>query len=302
MTDEIKSEGRELFDKQVAAELATLSKDEVPKEEVKKEEVVVETKESVDPELEEALKNGYDPNFKGPNKVSPYEFNRFGKMLSHQHQLKDEIKSLKDTVKGLAEHARSVEKAAYTKALNELENRRVQAIQEGDLDSVQKIERETAVLGNQINDLEKTTETKVDAVKAVEYEKTQVEKDFEKRNEDWFNTNTVENEEMANFAIAKGRTLANRVARGEIQMTPEEMVAEVESVVKKVYSHRFKNVNKDQPMAVGKSTTSSEDGGKPSLGSRLNERQLAFWKQAHREDPKFTKEVYAKQLELIGAL
>ena len=296
------------FNDQVKEELTRLETKEETKEEVKEEvkeesktEEVVEQPEQTDEE-KEAISNGWKPDYKGPNKVSAYEFNRFGKMLKHQNELKSEITGLKDTVKQMVQHGRELEKAGYMKALREVDQKRRNAVELGDTLAFEEAEREVVDLHQKINQAnEAEVQPEVKQEQQQPYTKTEIEVQFENRNKDWFNNESnPKSKEMTEEAYAHGMYLVQQVNAGTLQATPEQIIKKIEDRIRKVYPENFENQKKSLPPAVGKSTTSPSEGGKESV--KLSERQLKLWKEAHRADPTFTKEEYAEQLKTIGAL
>ncbi len=260
-------------------------------------------------EEKEAIANGWKPDFNGPNKVSAYEFNRFGKMLDHQNKLKEEINGLKDVVKQQIKHGREVEKAAYLKALREIEQRRKEAVQLADEAAFENAEREVVAISQEIDKINQDpimTEVKEEPKSTLkpqeEYVKSEAEVAFETKHKDWLhNTSSDENKERTETAYVFGQTLVNKVNRGELKATPSELLEKIETKMRALYPHRFKNQNKERPAAVASPSSSSEDTT-VSLASRLSERQLSLWKEQNRIDKSFTKEEYAKQLDMVGAL
>jgi len=148
----------------------------------------------IDPHLEEALKQGYDPNFKGPGKKSPEQFVKDGSFFKKIDALKKEQEETKKVVRELAEQNAKLADIAYRKRQEELTNAKERAVMEADLVKVRAIEVEQKKVA-------------AEALKPVTIapEKpaiTQELLDFQEEHKTWFNNQTKENIRMVKAAEA----------------------------------------------------------------------------------------------------
>lgn len=248
--------------------------------------------DQVDPFLEEALKAGFDPKFDGPNKKTAEQFVKDGSFFKKINDLKKENEETKKMVRELAEHNAKLEKASYDKAYRELESKRKAAISSGDGKEVEFIEEKQREVAKQASE-----------VKIPKNEPTITPElmDFQERNKDWFNNTNDENLEMAEAADFIDRRIAQQAAQRGITLTQKEHLQMVEDKIKKLYSHRFENVNQSKPAAVSTSTASSS-GSSKGMADRLSSQQRNFAEKARKMGGKLTDEAYAKQLNLVGDL
>jgi len=250
-------------------------------------------------EEEEAKKAGWDPNYQGENRVSAKEFLRYGSLLKSFKNSQKKVDELSDVVKGLSSHLKKTEKAAYEKALREIQDERRKAVELGDVDAFNLAEEKLNVTHEAIKQVEQDFVPSEQASPAQPIEPELLE--FKEKHKEWFNTSTPENREMAEATVAADALVAKRAQRLGKTLTIKEHLHEVEEIVKGLYPHRFENQNRSRPAAVGTSTTSGS-ASKSSLSAKMSDRQKEFAKQAKSVDPSFDIEEYAKQLELIGEL
>lgn len=273
------------------------SENETPSEEV-----------SQDPYLDEALKNGYNPNYNGADKKSPEQYVRDGsffKKISHQ---KKEIGELKDAVKDLIQQQQKAERFGYEKALKELVSQKHAAIEVGDIERVNQIDTELDAVKEE---LRKPVETP-QVMKEPEVHPAAA--DFKERNMTWFgrydqsktlSEEEKENLEMTETALVYDDYLGRMIAEGKAEYSPEQAVQMVQDRIKKYYPHRFENPKKDEPMAVGRPSGvgSGSSNVSASLVHKLTDRQKQQHELYSSIDPKFgSLEEYAKFLDKIGDL
>jgi hypothetical protein len=163
------------------------------------------------------------------------------------------IKEFKKALEDLKGHHAKTRDTEYRRALETLKAQKVQAIEEGDAQSVVKID-------DQI-DLVKEEQRKL-ATQAYEPAVPELNPEFvawTDRNK-WYERD----ENMKIFADALGQRLA---AAGR---SPSAVLAEVERQVREEFPHKFKNPNRDKPGAVESSTTK---GGKVGASIQLTDEE-----------------------------
>lgn len=248
----------------------------------------------VDPVLEQAIKEGYDPEYKGPNKKTPEEFVKDGSFFKKIKEQNKTIDELKAVVKDLADHNTKVEKAAYDRAVADLKRAKETAVLEADLIKVRALEaREEQLKAEQsapkpvVNEAPKLTQELLD---------------FQERNKSWFNRQTDENDEMVDAADFIANKIATQLKQRGLTMSQGEQLALVEKRIKEFYPKRFENENQDKKPLVVRSSTSTGGNASSGLADRLTAQQKDFVKKARTYGSKLTNEEYAKQLQLRGDL
>ena len=284
------------LDAAIAAEKETISKTETV------------TKDVVDPFLEQALKDGYNPNYDGPDKKTPEQFVKDGSFFKKIKSLKDETDELKRGMKDLLEFNRKIEKQTYEKALSDFKAMRVEAIEQGDVVKAEALDEH---IYNEREKL-KSFEEQVPQVQQQEVHPAAVafkdnnpwfRPDLMSRSEASLSQEEMEFREMTEEAIAHDELLGRRLPEGRINSTPEENMKAIEDRIRRLYSHKFENPKKSEPSPVGKSTVAADVSSKNDLVSRMTEHQKGVYEMYKRMDPKFSSiEEYAKTLDKIGDL
>lgn len=245
----------------------------------------------IDPFLDEALKAGYDPEYKGANRKSPEQFVKDGSFFKKIEAQNKKIEELTSAVKQSLDHNSKLEKAAYAKALKDLESKKEDAILNGDLIKVRAIDVE-----------QKAVHERMSSVPApLKPELSQDLLDFQERNKEWFNKNSEENIEMLEAADFIDRRIGAQLAAKGQRISQAEHLKLVEDKIRKLYSHRFENVEQKKASLTSRSTTSDHTTSK-GLASRLTDQQRNLVRIARSTGSKMTEETYAKQLQLTGSL
>ncbi|HEY3526017.1 MAG TPA: hypothetical protein VGK47_07465 [Nitrososphaeraceae archaeon] len=272
-----------------------------------KDEVVSEdssSPQSDDQYLEEALRWGYDPNYKGANKKTPEQYVKdgsyFKKIDKQKHQIDDLSKSLDETktiIKQMSEESKQLKKAGYEQALRDLEAREEAAVREGDVDSFKVLKKQREA----VEQFQKISETPVKSAEDVKPQITPEESEFIERNKDWCNTESDENKLMYGAASQLCGLVAEEARLKGETIDTKEQLNRVEEKVKRLFPHRFENPNKSRPSAVGVSTVGTGVKGN-TLANRLSKEQRDFAKQARNYGSSMSDEEYAQQLLEIGRL
>lgn len=155
----------------------------------------------------------------------------FKKIEDQGRTMKDMKRAIED-LKHLNAKTREVE---YARALASLKSQKKTALEEGDADAVIKLDDDIDLVKAEQNKLMYTASTQ-----------TETPQEFV----DWVNKNKwYENDPgMRGYADALGRSL------GVKGMLPEQVLQEVEKEVRKTFSDKFNNPNRNKPGAVEGST------------------------------------------------
>ena len=201
------------------------------------------------------------------------------KKIEDQNRTIKEFKRALEDLKGHHAKTRDVE---YKRALETLKAQKVQAIEEGDAQSVVKLD-------DQI-DLVKEEQRKL-AMQAAEPTVPTLNPEFV----EWVDRNKwyERDENMKIFADALGQKLA---AAGN---SPSKVLAEVERQIREEFPHKFKNPNRDKPGAVESSNTK---GGKSSGASiQLSDEERRVMQRFVRTGVMTEKEYMAELKRVKGA-
>lgn len=239
----------------------------------------------------QAIEQGWNPDHKGPNKKTAEQFIRDGSFFKKIDEQKKEISELKSMVKQQLDHNRKVEQAAYEKALKDLQIAKYQAIQEGDVDTYNKVENQTKIVEQQLEQVKPAEPTPPGRSPELQA--------FLDNNKSWFNLETPENRRMAAMANSVFQIELEEANRTGRQINEAELLKKVEAEIKDTFKHRFENANQKKPSLVTKGTVGSGQATKESI-SGLTKQQQEFIRKAKQIDPSFTADKYIKQLKLTG--
>jgi hypothetical protein len=197
------------------------------------------------------------------------------KKIEDQNRTIKEFKKALEDLKGHHAKTRDVE---YRRALETLKAQKVQAIEDGDAQSVVKID-------DQI-DLVKEEQRKL-ATQAYEPAVPELNPEFV----EWVDRNKwyERDENMKIFADALGQKLA---AAGN---SPRSVLAEVERQIREEFPHKFKNPNRDKPGAVEGSVSK---GGKSGSTIQLTDEERRVMQRFVRTGV-MTEKAYIEELKRV---
>jgi len=124
----------------VDTEEEVIVSDEIKGNEI--EDADLDGDEIVDPFLAEAVKQGYDPEFEGPNKRSPYEFVEHGKVLNTIHKQNQKIRDLEENARNQSTMIQKGMDKARQETIAELKAERREAQEDGEWEKVEAIEED----------------------------------------------------------------------------------------------------------------------------------------------------------------
>ena len=214
--------------------------------EVKIDEIV-EVKEPVvpDPQESKARIQGWVPkeDFRGDSSkwIDAKTFNERGEtiipiMRERSEHLEKEIREIKESQKEISEFYRKTEERAYQKALKEIEQRKITAVESADTAEYQKVELERVELekNKPVPKVEKPTES----VEMQEFRKTNV----------WYDSD----QELTTEADALGTAYAKQ------NIPYPKILEKVQATMKILHPEKFTNVRRDGVSSV--ESVSSETG------------------------------------------
>ncbi len=234
---------------------------------------------------EKAMEQGWVPEdqWEGdPEQWRPAkEFLDRGELFKKIEDQNRTIKEFKRALEDLKGHHAKTRDTEYKRALDTLKAQKVQAIEDGDAQSVVKLD-------DQI-DLVKEEQRKL-AAQAHEPAVAELNPEFvawTERNK-WYERD----DSMKLFADALGQRLA---AAGK---SPAAVLTEVERQVREEFPHKFKNPNRDKPGSVEGSTNK---GGKGSDSFTLSDEERRVMQRFVRTGAMTEKDYIAELKRIKGA-
>lgn len=205
---------------------------------------VQEPEAEVDLEEQYARQKGWKPREEWDESrgewIDAAEFNRRGPLFETIGKLKDEIREYRKSADSLAEHnrklaekAREAEERGRQKAIEELEQQRLEAVRDGDLEAFQDAENRLKE-HQEAPEPSETTETE-------NKEPGQVK--LEPEVQAWVDKNTwfEKDEAMTLYMIDQQK---KNLAKG---LSVSDALKLSEEQVKREFAHKFTNPNKDKP-------------------------------------------------------
>ena len=257
--------------------------------------------ESATPVLSEVEQKAYEMGWRpkgdyvGEHFVEAVEYVNRAPLFERIEKQSKELKELREMSKATAAHLSSVRKESYEQALRDLEARKLQSVQTGDVESYKKTELQTQEI-----------QKKMQADPAIQVAQVdQAQQDaiagFQERNKGWFNKDNSENQEMMEAAQFIDQKLAQAAHEKGIRLSPAEHLKAVEDKVKKLYAYKFENVNTEKPATVSVSSA-NKLGAVNNLVSRMTPQQREFGEYFRKHNPSYTLEKYAADLDRQGNL
>jgi hypothetical protein len=257
------------------------------KQEEKKEEVIEQKEpEKKEPnQYEEAARSkGWKPKeeYEGLPEawVGAEEFIKREPLFERIKQSTKEVKELKKTVESMATYHKKAVEAAVAKTISDLKAQKKEAIQTGDVDKVEEIDKAI----DEQKKIKEDAPTKQEvAPEIVEW----VEKN------PWFNND----KEMADFAVAYNKT---QIDKG---ISLSEALSKSAEAVKRAFPDKFtKNKERQQAPPPVESPTHEQGKGNKFTVTRLSQDQKRVYDQMVTRHKILTHDEYFKSLELIGEL
>lgn len=265
-------------------------------------EVVEQTEQQAVPEFSDlqkkAMEMGWDPNHQGRTFVSAEEYVNRAPLFKRIEDQNKKITELTELTRQTAQHFTTMRKDAYDRALQDFEAKRIRAIEDGDKQQTLAIEAQANALRTRMS-----TDTSLRAPVTPPATVAPDIQDWASRNQGWYNTNTVENAKMVAAAESIDNYLAKQAKIDNITINRQDHLSAIESEVKRLFPHRFENAKRDSLPTVGRSTSGSNEGTTlTGLAKYLTPEQIQLGNHFNKSNPKYTLEMYAKDLEQIKRL
>lgn len=168
------------------------------------------------------------------------EYNDRGELFAKIDRQRREVDSLRKTQQAFQTHLETVRRTEYQKALVTLREEKRDALRDGDADAVIAAEDKMNALSEQ---------RRVEQIQAQQAAVVQEPHanfvEWQSRNQ-WYGPHNLA---MADFADAEGRRLT---AQGSL--SPDQILKEVETRVRKEFPQKFVNPNREKPGAVESSS------------------------------------------------
>ena len=198
--------------------------------------------------LQEAVKQGFNPEFEGENKKTPKEFleisnNHRKILLERNEKLSRDIDNLQSKMERLIQFQEEQKQKAVDKAVRQLKEQRKEAISDGDVERVEVIDKE-------IHEQQQVAKP----------ENNPILDEWLSRNPWYLKDNSHYDEELAIEAdiIAKQLGETGRFDTTQAQEY-KRLLNQVESRLKKSFPDKFRNPKKDNPPDVESGRPSSEE-------------------------------------------
>jgi len=193
------------------------------------------------------------------------------------------IKEFRKSIADLAKHHERVREVEYKRALEELKNQKRTALNEGDADAVIDLDEKIAL----VRDAQKETPPVV----AVPDAPADLDPRFVtwKERNSWYDSNKA----MRVYADRIGNEFA---AQG---LSPSEVLNRVSEEVKKEFSHKFTNPNRERASAVEGSTAR---GGKSKDSFTLSDDERRVMHRFIKTVPGMTEDKYISDLKAIKGI
>lgn len=230
---------------------------------------------SLNPELhaqavaEKARSKGWKPleeyTGEAADWVDAKEFLGRERLFNTIHDQRREIKKLEKDISAISKHFENMEKAAYTRALNELKAKQAVAVEEQDVSAVKETTEQIAELTKQHAEQKQSQTQQGESPEFVQW----------RQDNEWFEKDS----EMREDAIAIGVGYAAK----NLDKSQEEVLRYVTEKVKKIYPEKFKKPVRKEPVVESGNGTGSEaqPATKKSKGltvGDLDEREVATMK------------------------
>lgn len=235
----------------------------------------------VSPVQQEALSQGWVPKeeFDGDEErwVDAGEFVRRGELFRKIESQSKELKDVKRALNELAKHNAKVREVEYARAIAALKVEKKTALSEGDADRVVDLDDKIDLVKDQQKQLQQQQVQQV------------VPQEVDPAFGAWVQKNSwyENNPEMRKFADRLGVVLA-------AEMSPTEVLKEVEKEVKERYKDKFRNPNRDRAGAV--EGVSNRQGKTSGADIELSDVEKTVMKTLV-DGGHITKEEYLKQLK-----
>jgi len=166
-------------------------------------------------------------------------------------KLESEVADLKKSMQDMKQMLTKREQRGYDKALQDIQAKREKAVEDGDTEEFNKLEKQKGQLEKERNEI---------AQSAPEEGSDQEDPAFR----EWVNENSWYDESKNPEMAATAEGIANSLTRQKPTLTGKPFLDEVTRQVKKIYPEQFENPKREQPSKV---EGSSQPSGKKNKNS-----------------------------------
>lgn len=251
---------------------------------------------------QKAFEMGWRPrgDYQGEHFVEANEYVSRAPLFERIEKQTKELRELREISKRNNENLARIRKEEYERAMRELDSRKIQSVQVGDVDNYNKVELQKVELQKQMaSDPIVNEQPMQDPAVQVALN------DFLSRNQTWIGKDKMdpESEEMREAATFIENKLIKQSNEKNIKLSAQEQLKLVEDKIRKLYPHRFENVKTEKPAMVSTSSVSKTVGTSVSnLVSKLTPQQREYGAYFQKHNPSYTLEKYAQDLERQGNL
>lgn len=251
--------------------------------------------------LQEAIAQGYNPNYKGKNRKTPEQFLNDGKFINQISSLSKENKQLVKHQNEMASHIMRLTNLLNDRETKTLDRESVhlrealkEAYQDGDDFRIDFYEKEIEKIKDQKQRLESFNKPE----KPTTPELSEDALAFHQRNQHWLKDTSAEGRMMHAYAAARDPELSS------YGYSAAEVAQQIESELQQRFPHRFNRTAQRKPAAA--KVTAGTERRAPRRQSTIKFSELnAAQQDAARYFESMglmTKEEYIKQLHLAGEL
>ncbi len=247
---------------------------------------------SVPEDEQKAREKGWRPKdeFEGEEKdwVDFGEFNRRTELFEKISSQNKVIKSLNKKMDALIKHNQGLVDRTRTKTIAELEAKRREAIEYGDTDAFEEVEKELEEVKKEESVFDENEEETTDSGEVED--KQEIPKDVKNALDDFASKNPwfEKDKEMTDFLVFKTQQIINNEGVSLLEALPQ-----AEKEVKQTFSHKFRNPNKGKPSAVMGGSKENRSSGKKTISSLTSE-QKQVW---HTLKGVMSEKEFLEQLE-----
>lgn len=240
-------------------------------------------------EIEQAaMKKGWKPKdqYDGEDWRSAREFMERGEFMETIHQLKRKVKDQENTLSNVQKLMEMQVKHVREQTIKELNQQRREAIQNGDVATVEMLDREM--------DRRKQEFEPVDAKPAIPEEA----REWARKNSGWFNQNTAENKLMFQFMIDK----EEEIHQQNPGIDAMEALRRAEDAVKQRFPERFQNPAQNRKSEVESNTPGTGNRRKTYNPSNITPEMRKLARDFVRNRVFQNEEAYYQELYKLGEL
>ncbi len=236
--------------------------------------------------VEEAKAMGYKEDYDGPNKLDPKEFVLRKPLFDEMKKLRKKTKELENAIRTQSQMQEQLLEKERQELLEQYKSAKVTALEDGDHRKVVELDEE------------------IDKIKNRPVQKNQVNPEFAAwaSENDWYDPDPDTDDERSLWANAFGL----KESRRNPKKPASEIYAEISRKVKEAFPHKFKNMEREKPAAVGSGETgrTKTEDDEPVIPKDYKQVFHTMWRSGAWGDKtmKDAMKIYSADLKKIGAI